>query len=82
MHTRKLLTLVGAAALFFGLAFAAGHATADTSAGGGTKDRGKTGGKAKPGGACKVSADCDQSSQPQSCVDSKCQIDRPPPPTT
>ncbi len=76
MHIRRLLTFLGAGALFVGLALAAGHATADTS----TKDPGK-GGKAKPGAACKVDTDCDQSAQPQSCVASKCQVIRVPPPT-
>ena len=37
--------------------------------------------KGKTGDACKTSADCDQSKQPQSCEQSKCRVNIPPPPT-
>ena len=58
-------TILGA--LVLGL-FAAGYA--DTSVK-----------KGKPGSPCKTDKDCDQSEQRQSCVESKCKVNMPPPPT-
>jgi hypothetical protein len=74
-------SILWAGALVLGLALGAGHASADTSPGA-KKDGGKKeAAKGKPGDACKTNADCDQSSQPQSCRQSKCQVEYPPPPT-
>jgi hypothetical protein len=76
MHIRRTVV-----ALFLGMSLSvAGAADADTSAGtGATK---KEPGKGKRGDACKSSSDCDQSSGPTSCVNSKCQAERVPPPVT
>jgi hypothetical protein len=37
--------------------------------------------KGKPGSPCKSDKDCDQTDQRQSCIESKCKVNMPPPPT-
>lgn len=77
MHIRKRSSFL-CAALLLGLSLGAGWAHADTSTG---KEPGK-GAKGKTGDTCKTDSDCDQSSQPHTCTAGKCQVHRPPPPTT
>jgi len=77
---RPLLSIFCAAALTVGFSFTA---SADSSA----PDPGKKPPEAakvkgKTGDACKTSADCDQSSNRQSCRDSKCQVEHVVHPTT
>jgi hypothetical protein len=79
MQNRSTRLFLWALTLFLGLSLAAGYATADLSA---DKDNKKGTAKAKTGEACKRDSDCDQSSLPQSCIDSKCRINPPPVPTT
>jgi len=75
MHKHRTRLFLWAGALLVGLSLAAGVAAADTSAD-------KKPGKGKTGDACKSNADCDQSGRPQSCKQSKCQLDPMPPPPT
>ena len=56
--------------IWMSLVLAAGFAIADTSVK-----------KGKPGSPCKTDKDCDQTEQRQSCVESKCKVNMPPPPT-
>ena len=79
MHNRRPRWSLWAGALFLALSLAAGYAAADLS--GDKKQPGKEPAKGKPGSACKIDTDCDQSSQPQQCIGSKCQVYQMPPPT-
>ncbi len=80
MRKRFLLSMLCGAVIGLSLGFSP-TASADSSAPNtGKKEDPKA--KAKTGAACKTNADCDQATNPQTCRDSKCQVEHYPPPST
>ncbi len=80
MRNRYLLSLVWAAALTLGFSLTASADSSAPDTGKKQPDAAKV--KGKTGDACKTSQDCDQSSNRQSCRDSKCQVEHLVHPTT
>lgn len=79
MRNRRLLSVLGAGALVFGLSLTAMNSAASEPAN--KKEPAKEHGKAKTGDACKTNSDCDQSSGRQACGDGKCRVEHIQPPT-